>query len=113
MLRLAIGIAVLLNAAAMTVEIEAELQLGRLRQSPVMDGVMGNKKGQQEKEEEKNICADAVLGADAGFVDIVLPFLHTFFRVNSHAHGWNPQQYNTALFPSVPSTTHVGLQCSV
>lgn len=35
MLRLAIGIAVLLNAAAMTVEIEAELQLGRLRQSPV------------------------------------------------------------------------------
>lgn len=44
MLRLAIGIAVLLNAAAMTVEIEAELQLGRLRQSPVMDGVMGNKK---------------------------------------------------------------------
>lgn len=44
MLRLAIGIAVLLNAAAMTVEIEAELQLGRLRKSPVMDGVMGKEK---------------------------------------------------------------------
>ena len=43
MLRLAIGIAVLLNAAAMTVEIEAELQLGRLRKSPVVDGVMGKK----------------------------------------------------------------------
>ena len=55
MLRLAIGIAVLLNAAAMTVEIEAELQLGRLRKSPVMDGVMGKKKWQQEKKEEKRI----------------------------------------------------------
>lgn len=52
MLRLAIGIAVLLNAAAMTVEIEAELQLGRLRKSPVVDGVTGNKKWQQEKQEE-------------------------------------------------------------
>ena len=51
-LRLAIGIAVLLNAAAMTVEIEAELQLGRLRKSPVVDGVMG-KKGNKKKKKKK------------------------------------------------------------